>query len=81
MSVAVVRVLPSVHFVCCWLAPTRCPHPHMHWHLIPRHTNDPSLKHPIWSIPKEVWEEKSEKEVIEDTKVRLKKEIQYLLDK
>jgi diadenosine tetraphosphate (Ap4A) HIT family hydrolase len=29
-------------------------HPHLHWHLIPRHSDDPSPNKPIWSIDKEI---------------------------
>lgn len=27
-------------------------HPHLHWHLFPRHTDDPNIHNPIWIIEK-----------------------------
>lgn len=30
--------------------------PHMHWHIVPRHTNDPLWPRPIWSEPHETVE-------------------------
>lgn len=27
--------------------------PHLHWHIFPRHKDDPLPKKPIWEIPKE----------------------------
>lgn len=27
---------------------------HLHWHIIPRHTNDPRLDVPIWVIPQHI---------------------------
>jgi len=28
-------------------------HPHLHWHLVPRYSNDPDINNPIWIISKE----------------------------
>ena len=28
--------------------------PHLHWHIFPRHKNDPLPRKPIWEIPKEI---------------------------
>lgn len=27
---------------------------HMHWHLYPRHANDPDINRPIWAYPKDL---------------------------
>jgi len=27
-------------------------HPHLHWHIIPRHSDDPNIHNPIWIIDK-----------------------------
>ncbi len=28
--------------------------PHLHWHLFPRHTNDPMLRSPVWLVDKSI---------------------------
>lgn len=55
---------------------------HLHWHIFPRHNNDPSPHEPIWKTPKEVRcadEYKTENFIIDDIVQRLKIEITELL--
>ncbi len=57
---------------------------HMHWHLYPRHADDPDMSRPIWAYPKnnrctKTTEIKSV--FIEEYKPLLKKQIEVLLEK
>jgi diadenosine tetraphosphate (Ap4A) HIT family hydrolase len=29
-------------------------HPHLHWHLFPRYSNDPDINNPVWGIDTEI---------------------------
>lgn len=31
-------------------------HPHLHWHLFPRHAGDPHPNEPVWTVPKAIRE-------------------------
>ncbi len=56
--------------------------PHMHWHLIPRYSNDPKPKDTIWNIPEKIWASEKQKptqEKLNELKRRLKKELEVLL--
>lgn len=56
---------------------------HLHWHLIPRYKNDPNPKHSIWTISKEIRENKKyliKGEELELVKNKLSKELEELLN-
>lgn len=59
-------------------------HPHLHWHVVPRHADDPLPNRPIWVIEKEIREADSARPSAEELKLlksMLNKELEILLSK
>lgn len=57
--------------------------PHLHWHLFPRHKNDPLPTKPVWQIPKETRMNKESYLNAEDLQIhrhQLKIEIEKLME-
>ncbi|MBI2051916.1 HIT family protein [Candidatus Roizmanbacteria bacterium] len=53
--------------------------PHLHWHIIPRHGNDPGINNPIWVINKAVRRNEAQKPTSQELDV-VKGALQKKLD-
>ncbi len=53
---------------------------HLHWHIFPRHTDDPNIHNPVWIIDKEIRNHTVlEDQELEERKELLKREIELLM--
>ena len=55
---------------------------HLHWHIFPRHENDPDPHNPVWLIPKKIRDSRSQqlpKKVLNKMRSDLRNEIHRLL--
>jgi diadenosine tetraphosphate (Ap4A) HIT family hydrolase len=57
---------------------------HLHWHIFPRHADDPEPKKPVWVLDSDIRNGDDTKPAlskIEDLKLKLKNELDGLLDR
>lgn len=57
---------------------------HMHWHIFPRHTNDPLPNRTVWNIDKAIRNAESAKPditTLDNLKAKLKKSLERIIEK